>query len=41
MTTTAAYAVLTMSPAVDALLLALLRRNIAAVRDWGSFDALA
>lgn len=41
MTTVAAYAVLQLNPAVDDLLMALLRRNIAAVRDWKSFDAIA
>lgn len=40
MTTIAAYAVLAFSPAVDRLLIALLRRNIAAVRDWKSFEAV-
>ena len=41
MTTIAAYAVLTLNPAIDRLLLALLRRNIAAVDDWNSFAAVA
>ncbi len=41
MTTLAAYGVLPMSPEVDALLIALLQRNIAAVADWHSLDALA
>jgi len=40
MTTLAAYGVLPMSPEVDALLIALLRRNIAAVADWRSLEAL-
>jgi len=41
MTTIAAYAVLTLNPAIDRLLLALLQRNIAAVHDWNSFTAVA
>jgi hypothetical protein len=40
MTTLAAYGVLPMTPQVDALLMALLRRNIAAVADWRSLEAL-
>lgn len=40
MTTLAAYGVLPMSPDVDALLIALLRRNIAATADWRSLEAL-
>lgn len=40
MTTLAAYGVLPISSEVDALLIALLRRNIAAVADWRSLEAL-
>lgn len=40
MTTLAAYGVLPLTPEVDRLLLALLRRNLAAVADWTSLDAI-
>lgn len=40
MTTLAAYGVLPMTPEVDALLIALLRRNVAAVADWRSLEAI-
>lgn len=40
MTTLAAYGVLPMTPEVDVLLMALLRRNIAAVADWQSLEAI-
>ncbi len=41
MTTIAAYGLLPLSPDVDALLLALARRNAAAAADWNSFAAIA
>lgn len=41
MTTLAAYGVLPLTPDVDRLLIALLRRNLAAVADWLSLDAIA
>ncbi len=40
MTTLAAYGVLPLTAEVDRLLLALLRRNVAAVADWRSLDAI-
>lgn len=40
MTTIAAYGLLPLSPEVDALLLALVRRNAAAAADWNSFAVI-
>ncbi|MEH3102242.1 phosphotransferase family protein [Sphingomonas adhaesiva] len=40
MTTIAAYGLLTLSPPLDALLLTLLRRNLAAAIDWDSIAAI-
>lgn len=41
MTTIAAYGLLPLSPQVDDLLIALLRRNVAAAADWRSFAAFS